>query len=93
MRSGYYSGAKDCDAPEYKAWRAKVYRRDGYTCRLCGAKGVTLNAHHIKRWKDKNILICSHLHCYFMLRAYFNHRIIHYEDKPNMGELRFLFEE
>jgi len=48
---------------------------------------------HIKRWKDKNILICSHLHCYFMLRAYFNHRIIHYEDKPNMGELRFLFEE
>jgi len=53
MRSGYYSGAKDCDAPEYKAWRAKVYRRDGYTCRLCGAKGVTLNAHHIKRWKDR----------------------------------------
>lgn len=34
--------------PEYKAWRVSVYRRDDYTCRKCGARGVRLNAHHIK---------------------------------------------
>ena len=33
---------------EYKEWRKKVYERDDYTCKKCGAKGVRLNAHHIK---------------------------------------------
>lgn len=33
---------------EYKEWRKKVYERDSYTCKYCGAKGVRLNAHHIK---------------------------------------------
>lgn len=31
---------------EYKAWRTAVFQRDNYTCQLCGAHGVKLNAHH-----------------------------------------------
>lgn len=33
---------------EYKAWRKSVFERDDYTCRFCGARGVKINAHHIK---------------------------------------------
>lgn len=33
---------------EYKEWRNAVYKRDDYTCQVCGKKGVKLNAHHIK---------------------------------------------
>lgn len=38
--------------PEYKEWRGSVFKRDGYTCRECGVTGGTLNAHHIKKFKD-----------------------------------------
>ena len=34
----------------YKTWRNKVYRRDDYTCQLCGLRGGELNAHHVKPW-------------------------------------------
>jgi hypothetical protein len=30
-------------------WRGKVFKRDGYRCKLCGKKG-RLNAHHIDGW-------------------------------------------
>ena len=33
---------------EYKVWRKSVFKRDHYTCQLCGAYGVKLNAHHKK---------------------------------------------
>jgi hypothetical protein len=33
---------------EYKTWRKRVFERDDYTCRRCGARGVRLNAHHTK---------------------------------------------
>lgn len=33
---------------KYALWREAVYARDKYTCVLCGAKGVELNADHIK---------------------------------------------
>jgi NUMOD3 motif len=33
---------------EYKIWRDEVFKRDNYTCVLCGKRGVRLNADHIK---------------------------------------------
>lgn len=56
---------------EYKAWRKAVYDRDDYTCQMCGARGVKLNAHHIfpyayfpeKRYDIKNgITLCIPCH-------------------------------
>ena len=35
---------------EYKEWRAAVFSRDDYTCQDCNARGVKLNADHIKPW-------------------------------------------
>lgn len=35
---------------EYKIWRDSVYKRDDYTCQICRARGVELNADHIKPW-------------------------------------------
>ena len=37
---------------EYKDWRISVFERDGYKCQICGKVGGTLNAHHIKHFKD-----------------------------------------
>ena len=33
---------------EYKNWRRKVFERDNFTCQMCGATGVYLQADHIK---------------------------------------------
>lgn len=38
--------------PRYQRWRNRVFARDRYTCRLCGATGVYLEAHHILRKAD-----------------------------------------
>ena len=39
---------------EYQEWREKVFERDGWTCRECGAKrevgSVVLHAHHVKEF-------------------------------------------
>jgi len=35
---------------EYKEWRTSVFKRDNYTCVICGAKGGYLEADHIKPW-------------------------------------------
>lgn len=40
-----------------KQWRKQVFKRDNYTCQLCGDnKGGNLNAHHIHPWKDFPLL-------------------------------------
>ena len=33
-------------------WRNVVYKRDNYTCQVCGAKGGDIHAHHIKPVAD-----------------------------------------
>ena len=32
------------------SWRNAVFKRDRYTCQICGTIGGKLNAHHIKPW-------------------------------------------
>jgi|AntAceMinimDraft_18_1070375.scaffolds.fasta_scaffold120866_2 hypothetical protein len=40
------------NAIEYREWRLMVFGRDDYTCHDCGKRGVYLEAHHIKSWKE-----------------------------------------
>lgn len=35
---------------QYREWRMAVFKRDSFTCQGCGARGVFLNADHIKPW-------------------------------------------
>jgi 5-methylcytosine-specific restriction endonuclease McrA len=42
---------RNFDDPLYKKWRGKVFRRDFFSCRMCGSK-TSLQAHHIRRWAD-----------------------------------------
>lgn len=35
-----------------KEWKLQVFQRDDWSCRCCGVRGVKLNAHHIKRFRD-----------------------------------------
>ena len=56
---------------EYKEWRTKVFVRDHYTCAVCGARGVRLNAHHIKSYANSpelryelsnGVTLCEYCH-------------------------------
>lgn len=41
------------DTTENINWRNAVYKRDGYTCQVCGdAKGGNLEAHHLNSYTD-----------------------------------------
>jgi len=40
------------DTLEYKKWRRFVFKRDDYTCQICGKVGGKLRANHIKRYAD-----------------------------------------
>lgn len=62
---------------EYSEWRRRVYARDGHTCQCCGAKGVTLNAHHLESYAsnrelrteiDNGVTLCRPCHLQFHTR-------------------------
>ena len=37
---------------KYKDWRTAVFKRDNFTCAICGQVGGSLEAHHIKPFAD-----------------------------------------
>lgn len=52
-------------------WREDIFKRDNYTCRICGVYGGKLNAHHIRPWReypdlrfniDNGITVCKGCH-------------------------------
>ena len=45
-----YEPLKRRATKEYKEWREAVFKRDNYTCQMCGQHGGKLNAHHIERY-------------------------------------------
>lgn len=57
----------------YKEWRTSVYKRDNYTCQICGSNN-NLNAHHIDGYKwciekrldiNNGITLCKDCHTKF----------------------------
>ena len=42
--------------PEYKEWRASVYKRDNYICQKCGDKKGGIRAHHIESYNSNKEL-------------------------------------
>lgn len=58
--------------PQYREWRREVFKRDGFTCRICKQeKSGRLNAHHIKPYAeypdlrldlDNGITLCNDCH-------------------------------
>jgi len=58
-------------SPEYSWWREAVFKRDNYTCRRCGAHGVTFHAHHLNPFSkyeyirfdlDNGVTLCKYCH-------------------------------
>lgn len=54
-----------------KVWRTSVFERDNYSCQICGQRGGTLNAHHVKQYAthpdlrldvDNGITLCEECH-------------------------------
>lgn len=56
---------------EYIIWQQKVFKKDYWTCRLCGYKGKDIVAHHLKLFSefpelrfsiDNGITVCRSCH-------------------------------
>jgi hypothetical protein len=37
---------------QYLKWTKQIYKRDDYTCQICGVKGKNIRANHIKKFAD-----------------------------------------
>ena len=70
-------------------WRISIFKRDNYTCQICGKYGEKLNAHHIMAWAKypklryeiKNgITMCSRCH------RKFHHKYGLYPTKSQLKE-------
>lgn len=57
-----------------KIWRNRVFKRDDYTCLICGCKGGDLNAHHLNSWNkykeerfkvNNGVTLCKECHAAF----------------------------
>ncbi len=87
------------------AWQAKVFHRDGLTCRIChrdiatlNADKIDLNAHHIKEWEkypdlrfevDNGLTLCGECHWCYHYAGNDNT----YEFIGDISELRKLAEQ
>lgn len=65
-----YGNEKIRHSLEYVAWRNEVYKKDGWTCRICGSKKKIV-AHHLKLFSefpelrfsvDNGIVLCRSCH-------------------------------
>lgn len=43
---------QEMDRLEYKLWREAVFKRDDFTCQVCGVRGGRLQADHVLAWRD-----------------------------------------
>jgi len=57
--------------PELRQWRVLVFKRDNYTCQICGNRSCNLNAHHLDGWHwckerrfdlSNGVTLCSKCH-------------------------------
>jgi 5-methylcytosine-specific restriction endonuclease McrA len=56
-KNPYWKGGRDQSQSirktiAYAEWRKIVFKRDNYTCKICGVRGVKIHADHIKRFRD-----------------------------------------
>jgi hypothetical protein len=49
-KGGKHTKLRPRQSIKYKKWRNKVFKRDNFTCQICGQRGGRLEAHHIKSW-------------------------------------------
>ena len=56
---------------QFKNWRNSVFKRDDYTCQICGQHGGVIHPNHIKKFSDyidkrffidNGITLCEHCH-------------------------------